>query len=407
MKIVKFVLMGLCIYMIPVKAHALTFCTSSSESSVAIFFGNGVNTTREEARVSLRQLEDHLRVTSPDQFTTFEFTIAYNPTANLILDLWESAHQRLDGEAAQFLRMLNGIEAMPDWFQDLVKEKAARIVESELVGNQTLQEHATLYRAKVLEGKKVIIVAHSQGNFFANAAYAVLYEGENTLTTRSVGIVSVANPASFVGGNFPYTTLTNDLVVASIRTAALVPPLPVNVTNNTAGNDILGHSFIGAYLFSGSISNAKITGDFATILMGLEAPTPVASSGIITVTLTWGTEPDVDLHVFEPNGTHVYYANLFGPSGYLDVDDVTSFGPEHYFISCNTLETGQYAVGINYYSGGAPENALVQVQAGLTIRSFVVHLPGANGFLGDANPIRVATITAVKDPQGGFVFEIQ
>lgn len=35
-------------------------------------------------------------------------------------------------------------------------------------------------------------------------------------------------------------------------------------------------------------------------------------NGIITAMLTWGSNPDIDLHVFEPNGTHVYYTNFLG-----------------------------------------------------------------------------------------------
>ena len=69
--------------------------------------------------------------------------------------------------------------------------------------------------------------------------------------------------------------------------------------------------------------------------------------------MTWGSQPDVDLHVTEPNEFHVFYGSTRGPSGYLDVDDVTGFGPEHFYVSCGTLETGTYAIGVNYYSGSA------------------------------------------------------
>ena len=43
--------------------------------------------------------------------------------------------------------------------------------------------------------------------------------------------------------------------------------------------------------------------------------------------MTWDEKPDIDLHIFEPNGIHIYYSNKKGKIGYLDVDDVSSYGP--------------------------------------------------------------------------------
>lgn len=49
------------------------------------------------------------------------------------------------------------------------------------------------------------------------------------------------------------------------------------------------------------------------ILMGI---------GPITITLTWDIQMDIDLHIIEPDGTHVYWMNKTGNNGRLDVDDV-------------------------------------------------------------------------------------
>jgi len=50
----------------------------------------------------------------------------------------------------------------------------------------------------------------------------------------------------------------------------------------------------------------------------LSWPNPTVGSGPVTVTWTWGDPPDVDLYVYEPDGSHVYSAALQGSSGYLD-----------------------------------------------------------------------------------------
>ena len=51
------------------------------------------------------------------------------------------------------------------------------------------------------------------------------------------------------------------------------------------------------------------------------------------MTLTWDANPDVDLHIFEPQ-RHVYYASRIGYNGYLDLDDTNGYGPEHYYTNC-------------------------------------------------------------------------
>lgn len=90
------------------------------------------------------------------------------------------------------------------------------------------------------------------------------------------------------------------------------------------------------------------------ILMGI---------GPITITLTWDIQRDIDLHIIEPDGTHVYWMNKTGNNGRLDVDDVSSYGPEHYYSKCN-LMTGNYTVYIHYYSGLSTSTTITTVSAG-------------------------------------------
>ena len=73
--------------------------------------------------------------------------------------------------------------------------------------------------------------------------------------------------------------------------------------------------------------------------------------------------------MFEPTGDHVYYASRRGTVGLLDRDDVTGFGPEHYFTNCSTLVAGNYEVRVNFFSGttsNATSQAQIIVDAGIT-----------------------------------------
>jgi hypothetical protein len=54
-------------------------------------------------------------------------------------------------------------------------------------------------------------------------------------------------------------------------------------------------------------------------------------SSALTFKLTWDQPTsDLDLHVVEPSGLEVYYGQMTGDFGALDVDDVDGYGPEHY-----------------------------------------------------------------------------
>jgi len=299
-----------------------------------------------------------------EELDTYSFNVAYNPTGNAILDIFEAARQDLATDVSEFWRFWFNILHMPDSLRNLIIDRLASEL-AELVHTDSLDNHVAIYKRNILEGKKVLLVAHSQGTFYANQVHSFL----TTTEQQSFGIISAALMDSYVAGNNPYVTLSTDIVVDAARAIKLLAhlpgPLASNVTNSALGNDMLHHSFDKEYMMGGSNSRTMIISCAQNTLSGLLQPNPIVQEGIITVTLTWGAQPDVDLHVFEPNGTHVYYAYLQGTSGYLDLDDVTSWGPEHYYVSYDGLQSGTYRVGVNYYHGYEPEIAHVNIKAGL------------------------------------------
>lgn len=72
----------------------------------------------------------------------------------------------------------------------------------------------------------------------------------------------------------------------------------------------------------------------------------------LRVTLAWETDAnDVDLHVVDPKGNHVFYGNRTSPTGVELYEDITrGFGPE----VVRTAETlpGSYHVGVKYFNAG-------------------------------------------------------
>ncbi len=75
----------------------------------------------------------------------------------------------------------------------------------------------------------------------------------------------------------------------------------------------------------------------------------------MVVTLKWDrAQSDVDLHVTDPLGNHVYYINMNAPTGAnLDVDNTSGYGPEHYTISSeegDEMPFGNYKIQVHYYA---------------------------------------------------------
>ncbi|HQM67575.1 MAG TPA: hypothetical protein PLY24_07320, partial [Methanomassiliicoccales archaeon] len=90
-----------------------------------------------------------------------------------------------------------------------------------------------------------------------------------------------------------------------------------------------------------------------------------AAMGALTVTLTWGQDnSDVDLHVLEPYGRHIYYNHRKPDSNgpYLDFDNTYGYGPEHYYatddmvmydafgVQKSTDLYGTYQIAVHYYA---------------------------------------------------------
>lgn len=373
--------------------------TCVQAEGAVVYFGNGVWNTCSEANQAAMQLASAARSALPAaEYEKTSFQMACNPTRGYVADLWRATKQDFSSRYSNFLRALGNVDPMPEFLKRALVDKAGQISSSAAVADTALQNHIDTYSRQMLEGKKVVVVAHSQGNFYANLAYPNL----SSQYQPSFGIVSVANPDSYVAGGGPYTTLQGDLVIAAVPGS-----LPPNISNSFLPSlkDLTGHMFIPSYMEGGN-SRAKILNDLKQKIASLEAPQNPAGNGVITVTLNWGDEPDVDLHVFEPDGTHVYYSNLFGSVGYLDVDDVSSFGPEHYFVSCENLVAGTYRIGANYYRGDVPEVARIQIQAGLEVRSFQTLLPFSLGSSGNGSPVPVADIVVSGNVATGFGFTI-
>jgi hypothetical protein len=84
------------------------------------------------------------------------------------------------------------------------------------------------------------------------------------------------------------------------------------------------------------------------------AATTSVGTGDIQITLTWQTNDDIDLHVIDPSGFEIYYADPIAPSGgSLDRDNLCmnmEIGrPENVYWPMDVAPSGEYIVKVHYY----------------------------------------------------------
>lgn len=98
--------------------------------------------------------------------------------------------------------------------------------------------------------QKLLLVAHSQGNFYANSFYDAVADQAGGVPKESIGVYAVATPAGRVAGNGRWLTSDTDKVIADL--VALAPFKKIMEPNVhielREGDDSLGHSFSGVYL---------------------------------------------------------------------------------------------------------------------------------------------------------------
>ncbi|UJF18993.1 hypothetical protein L0B53_05165 [Vibrio sp. SS-MA-C1-2] len=204
------------------------------------------------------------------------------------------------------------------------------------------------------------MIAHSQGNIFADQAYKTL----TNIYNNSLSVIGVASASNDIRIDTPYQTAHDDRVINYLRSN--LGARESNIENDLLPlydyRDTLNHNFDIGYFRFPLPSRKNIDYFFWKAIEETTHPEPQVKDGLITATLTWGEEPDVDLHVIEPMGNMVFYGNRVGDVGELDVDDTSSYGPEHYYARCDSLLPGKYVFGVNYFKGNKKETAELQIK---------------------------------------------
>src|SRR3989344_4483726 len=102
----------------------------------------------------------------------------------------------------------------------ILKSAYQKLFDQEKVDDYDLPEMPKGAGEKVTT-QKLLLVAHSQGNFYANSFYDTVVGKDGGVPTQSIGVYSVANPAGRVAGNG--RGLTSDMGKVIARLVARAP----------------------------------------------------------------------------------------------------------------------------------------------------------------------------------------
>ncbi len=155
--------------------------------------------------------------------------------------------QSFNGEPINFQYLYNPTHLAG--LGDLADSAYQKYFENETVTDYDLIEMIKSAAIKV-NTQKLLLVAHSQGNFYANSFYDSVADKAGGIPAQSLGIFAVATPASRIAGNGSWLTSDTDKVIAGL--VSDVPGrkiMPPN-THIVLGPDdsTLGHDFSSIYL---------------------------------------------------------------------------------------------------------------------------------------------------------------
>ncbi|KKU57183.1 MAG: hypothetical protein UX81_C0043G0003 [Parcubacteria group bacterium GW2011_GWA2_47_12] len=218
-------------------AQTENLCSPTGYTILAI---NGILTNEETAKKNRNSLKNQL----PEFFNNESITIDY---------LHNPSHFAGGGDIAKTVaQMMNDGKEVDDYDLTEMLQSASEKVKT----------------------RKLLVVGHSQGNFYANAFYKMA-----GTPSESTAVYSVATPSSYVAGGGEYITSETDKMIAGLVARVLRKDiLPPNTRIEEVSGDIgltAGHSFSDVYL---KYRGAEIVGGIENALGKLRVNSPLEGS---------------------------------------------------------------------------------------------------------------------------------
>ncbi len=280
--------------------------TSGSRGPIQYFFINGVSTSAYANRQnSADALFLRLKASGDIDAATTEVDAIPNPSQGLFSDIFQKLvvqkQIELGGDfksaVMQTAQMADGDPGYTPPTQDLqVYNEALGTIATQTEGNTTytsviqptLQVMVSTVIASMQHNHPVVIVAHSEGNMYANEIDSIIRKSAPPGAVSAglpdfaqwIKIVGVATPAGSAPDGL-YGTLEQDDVITMLARAlsavsGFQAPLPANLSFPDAHRyDWLGHGFVPVYLNQALDTQNQIPALVSTADAALQSDGPV------------------------------------------------------------------------------------------------------------------------------------
>lgn len=236
--------------------------SSSGAKKRYVIYVNGLFTSPDAGNQNLKKIIDEFYRYNAVEASQLAFFLSYNEQVSPHIDAIEAVQQfgSKPNTNEWYMKALKdmtsfAIGAAPEYFSIQAVAKAyARVSASMQIRQDDLDELVADIDVRLMHAQ-IVILAHSQGNFFANEAYARFDRRDSLPASRFLRVFGLGVPTSHIGGSIPgklsYSTNTGDVIINAIRALQVASPLPANVT--ISGGDTLGHGLEGTYMKTGSV----------------------------------------------------------------------------------------------------------------------------------------------------------
>lgn len=233
--------------------HTLVGATEHCNAGATIFFVNGIGNELADALNSREKLLGVLHLHNPNTpscalklfynksgLTSWNINIfcaVFGLVEGFLTD-WQFAHQRTCVSGLGLTADL--AEASAQWYEQAGKEPDFSDPDVLLLRQQIRDELA--------KGKFVILVGHSQGNFFIQQAV----DGLSATDKQKVGVLAIASPANYSNyssyGSFRHYTLENDAITNPVIIGHLSANGSSEFSRASTSTSFAIHSFVDSYL---------------------------------------------------------------------------------------------------------------------------------------------------------------
>ncbi|MGE8531070.1 MAG: hypothetical protein ACN6N1_09280 [Acinetobacter guillouiae] len=229
---------------------------NDNQNPATIVFVNGLNNTLDDSLSMSLALKKDLEAKGKK----YVVDLAFNKTEGVFLDFLQAFSQKMViDNLSDFWKLIDNVDNLQNasLVTDEIYQKYINDFKKDEMKFPEIEDHIKEYNKYLAKNSNVVLVPHSQGNFYANASLNLLF-AHSTIARKHLFSVGIATPSNKLLPNSSYFTSSNDSLIVSIGVGDFISSslsiLPPNITIPYSDNDKIGHGFLTSYLREGQPS---------------------------------------------------------------------------------------------------------------------------------------------------------